>query len=41
MTAETTDVLVLGTGVAGCTAALAAARDGASVTIEIRRFMNR
>jgi L-aspartate oxidase len=36
MTVETTDVLVLGTGVAGCTAALAAARDGASVTIVTR-----
>ncbi len=36
MTAETTDVLVLGTGVAGCTAALAAARDGASVTLVTR-----
>ena len=36
MTAETTDVLVLGTGVAGCTAALAAARDGAAVTIVTR-----
>jgi len=36
MTAESTDVLVLGTGVAGCTAALAAARDGASVTIVTR-----
>ena len=29
----TTDVLVLGTGVAGCAAALAAARGGAAVTI--------
>jgi L-aspartate oxidase len=36
MTAESTDVLVLGTGVAGCTAALAAARDGAAVTIVTR-----
>ncbi len=36
MNSETTDVLVLGTGVAGCTAALAAARDGASVTIVTR-----
>ena len=38
MSAETpvSDVLVLGTGVAGCTAALAAARDGASVTIVTR-----
>ena len=36
MSAEATDVLVLGTGVAGCTAALAAARDGAAVTIVTR-----
>jgi L-aspartate oxidase len=36
MNAETTDVLVLGTGVAGCSAALAAARDGAAVTIVTR-----
>jgi L-aspartate oxidase len=36
MSAETTDVLILGTGVAGCTAALAAARGGASVTIVTR-----
>ena len=36
MSAETTDVLVLGTGVAGCAAALAAARDGASVTLVTR-----
>jgi L-aspartate oxidase len=36
MSVETTDVLVLGTGVAGCTAALAAARGGASVTIVTR-----
>ncbi len=36
MSAESTDVLVLGTGVAGCTAALAAARDGAAVTIVTR-----
>jgi L-aspartate oxidase len=36
MRAETTGVLVLGTGVAGCTAALAAAREGASVTIVTR-----
>ena len=34
--AEPVDVLVLGTGVAGCTAALAAARAGASVTIVTR-----
>ena len=32
----TTDVLVLGTGVAGCAAALAAARGGAAVTIVTR-----
>jgi len=31
-----TDVLVLGTGVAGCAAALAAARGGASVTLVTR-----
>jgi L-aspartate oxidase len=36
MSTETIDVLVLGTGVAGCTAALAAARAGASVTIVTR-----
>jgi L-aspartate oxidase len=36
MSAEVTDVLVLGTGVAGTTAALAAARAGASVTIVTR-----
>lgn len=36
MTVDRTDVLVLGTGVAGCTAALAAARDGASVTLVTR-----
>jgi L-aspartate oxidase len=33
---ERTDVLVLGTGIAGCCAALAAARDGAEVTIVTR-----
>ena len=31
-----TDVLVLGTGVAGCAAALAAARGGAAVTLVTR-----
>src|SRR5207253_3508507 len=31
-----TDVLVIGTGVAGCAAALAAARDGAEVTVATR-----
>ncbi len=36
MSAETTDVLILGTGVAGCAAALAAGRDGASVTLVTR-----
>ena len=36
MNAETTDVLILGTGVAGCAAALAAARDGAAVTLVTR-----
>lgn len=36
MNGEATDVLVLGTGVAGCTAALAAARAGAAVTIVTR-----
>ena len=36
MSPEPTDVLVLGTGVAGCAAALAAARGGASVTIVTR-----
>src|SRR5262249_44463987 len=36
MTKEATDVLVLGTGIAGCAASLAAARDGASVTIVTR-----
>lgn len=36
MTAEITDVLVLGTGIAGCAAALAAARDGATVTLVTR-----
>jgi L-aspartate oxidase len=36
MSPETTDVLVLGTGVAGCSAALAAARDGSLVTIVTR-----
>jgi L-aspartate oxidase len=34
--AKTTEVLVLGTGVAGCAAALAAARGGAQVTIVTR-----
>jgi L-aspartate oxidase len=33
---ETTDVLILGTGVAGCAAALAAARGGAEVTLVTR-----
>ena len=33
---DATDVLVLGTGVAGCTAALAAAREGARVTLVTR-----
>jgi len=36
VTPAVTDVLVLGTGVAGCTAALSAARAGASVTIVTR-----
>jgi len=36
VTREATDVLVLGTGVAGCTAALAAARAGARVTLVTR-----
>ncbi|MFN2386514.1 MAG: L-aspartate oxidase [Thermoanaerobaculia bacterium] len=36
MSDETTDVLVLGSGVAGCTAAIAAARSGARVTIVTR-----
>ena len=36
MSGEPTDVLVLGTGVAGCAAALAAARGGASVTLVTR-----
>jgi L-aspartate oxidase len=36
VTPAATDVLVLGTGVAGCTAALSAARAGASVTIVTR-----
>jgi L-aspartate oxidase len=36
MSTEVTDVLVLGTGVAGCTAALAAAREGAAVTLVTR-----
>ncbi|HTY43474.1 MAG TPA: L-aspartate oxidase [Thermoanaerobaculia bacterium] len=36
MNAEPVDVLVLGTGVAGCAAALSAARAGASVTIVTR-----
>ena len=34
--AEETEVLVLGTGIAGCSAALAAAREGASVTLVTR-----
>src|SRR5512142_2978902 len=33
---DTADVLVLGTGVAGCAAALAAARDGSDVVIVTR-----
>lgn len=33
---ETADVLVLGTGVAGCAAALAAAREGADVLLVTR-----
>ena len=33
MTARTTDVLVVGSGIAGCAAALAAAREGAEVTV--------
>ncbi len=36
MSTEATDVLILGTGVAGCTAALAAARAGAHVTLVTR-----
>jgi L-aspartate oxidase len=36
MKSEATDVLVLGTGIAGLAAALAAARDGASVTLVTR-----
>jgi L-aspartate oxidase len=36
MSSESTDVLILGTGVAGCTAALAAARAGAQVTLVTR-----
>jgi L-aspartate oxidase len=36
MTEEGTEVLVLGTGIAGCAAALAAARDGAGVTLVTR-----
>ncbi len=36
MNRDVTDVLVLGTGVAGCTAALAAARAGARVTLVTR-----
>ena len=36
MSDQVADVLVLGTGVAGCTAALAAARGGAAVTIVTR-----
>jgi len=33
MTGDTTDVLVVGSGIAGCAAALAAAREGADVTV--------
>ena len=33
---ESIDVLVLGTGIAGCAAALAAAREGADVTVVTR-----
>jgi L-aspartate oxidase len=33
---DSTDVLILGTGIAGCAAALAAARDGAAVTLVTR-----
>ena len=36
MTDENTDVLVLGTGVAGCAAALSAAREGAKVALVTR-----
>jgi L-aspartate oxidase len=36
MNAEITDVLILGTGIAGCAAALGAARDGASVMLVTR-----
>ncbi len=36
MSIEATDVLVLGTGVAGCAAALSAARGGAAVTVVTR-----
>ena len=36
MSVETSDVLVIGSGLAGCAAALAAARDGASVTLVTR-----
>jgi L-aspartate oxidase len=36
MTQEAADILILGTGIAGCAAALAAARDGASVTLVTR-----
>ena len=36
MKPETADVLILGTGIAGCAAALSAARDGASVTLVTR-----
>jgi L-aspartate oxidase len=36
VSAEATDVLVLGSGVAGCAAALAAAREGVSVTLVTR-----
>jgi L-aspartate oxidase len=36
MSNGTTDVLVLGTGIAGCAAALAAAREGATVTLVTR-----
>ena len=33
MNQRTTDVLIVGSGIAGCAAALAAARDGAEVTL--------
>ena len=36
MNAEIADVLILGTGIAGCAAALGAARDGASVALVTR-----